>query len=117
LSLKQLTSKLKYHLIAEIEILENQVKNQNNSYQITGKIQQNSIVIESENNRAGRFIIATNRLDNELFSSSEMLKKYKEQQNTVRPRRGAAFIFSVMRNVSVPFGVGDPEKPNIAPTI
>jgi penicillin V acylase-like amidase (Ntn superfamily) len=30
---------------------------------------------------------------------------------------GAAFIFSVMRNVSVPFGKGDPEKPNIAPTI
>jgi penicillin V acylase-like amidase (Ntn superfamily) len=30
---------------------------------------------------------------------------------------GAAFIFSVMRNVSVPFGIGDPEKPNISPTI
>jgi penicillin V acylase-like amidase (Ntn superfamily) len=30
---------------------------------------------------------------------------------------GAAFIFSVIRNVSVPFGKGDAEKPNIAPTI
>jgi penicillin V acylase-like amidase (Ntn superfamily) len=30
---------------------------------------------------------------------------------------GAAFILSVMRNVSVPFGKGDPEKPNISPTI
>lgn len=29
---------------------------------------------------------------------------------------GAAYIFSVMRNVSVPFGLGDPEKPNISPT-
>ena len=30
---------------------------------------------------------------------------------------GAAFMFSVIRNVSVPFGTGDPEKPNIASTI
>jgi len=30
---------------------------------------------------------------------------------------GAAFIFSVIRNVSVPFGSPDPEKPNIASTI
>lgn len=29
---------------------------------------------------------------------------------------GAAYMFSVMRNVSVPFGLGDPEKPNISPT-
>ncbi len=33
-----------------------------------------------------------------------------------RSRRGAAYIFSVMRNVSVPFGLGDPERPNISPT-
>jgi choloylglycine hydrolase len=30
---------------------------------------------------------------------------------------GAAYMFSVIRNVSVPFGTGDPEKPNIASTI
>jgi len=29
---------------------------------------------------------------------------------------GAAYMFSVMRNVSVPFGLGDPERPNISPT-
>jgi choloylglycine hydrolase len=29
----------------------------------------------------------------------------------------AAFMFSVIRNVSVPFGLGDPDKPNIASTI
>jgi choloylglycine hydrolase len=29
----------------------------------------------------------------------------------------AAFVFSVIRNVSVPFGLGDPDKPNIASTI
>jgi len=30
---------------------------------------------------------------------------------------GAAFIFSVNRNVSVPFGKADPEKPNVSSTI
>ena len=30
---------------------------------------------------------------------------------------GAAFIMSVMRNVSVPFGKGEPDRPNISPTI
>jgi choloylglycine hydrolase len=29
----------------------------------------------------------------------------------------AAFMFSVIRNVSVPFGLGDPDRPNIASTI
>ena len=89
LTLRQIISKLKYHLIAEIEILENQVKNQKNTYQITGKIEQNSSVIESYTNRAGRFIIATNRLEHESFNSDEMLRKYKEQQNV---ERGFAFL-------------------------
>lgn len=89
LSLRQIQSKLKYHLIAEIEIIENQVTSRNNTYQITGKIQPNHDVIKSYKNRAGRFIIATNRLDNESFSCDEMLRKYKEQQNV---ERGFAFL-------------------------
>jgi choloylglycine hydrolase len=30
---------------------------------------------------------------------------------------GAAYLFSVIRHVSVPFGLGDPERPNVASTI
>jgi choloylglycine hydrolase len=30
---------------------------------------------------------------------------------------GAAYMFSVIRNVSVPFGTGDPDKPNVSSTI
>ncbi len=89
LSLKQIQSKLKYHLISDIQIIENELKNQKNTYKITGRIQPNSEVIESLKNRAGRFIIATNRLDYESFSCDEMLKKYKEQQNV---ERGFAFL-------------------------
>ncbi len=89
LGLKQIQSKLKYHLISELQIIENKLKNQKTTYKITGRIQPNSEVIESLKNRAGRFIIATNRLDYESFSCDEMLKKYKEQQNV---ERGFAFL-------------------------
>lgn len=33
------------------------------------------------------------------------------------PGEGAAFMFSVIRNVSVPFGKPDPQKPNVSSTI
>lgn len=33
------------------------------------------------------------------------------------PGEGAAFMFSVIRNISVPFGKPDPEKPNVSSTI
>jgi len=89
LSLRLIQSKLKYHLISEIEIIENQVKPLNKTYRIIGKIQPNSTVIEAYKNRAGRFILATNRLENESFSCDEMLRKYKEQQNV---ERGFAFL-------------------------
>ena len=88
MSLKPVQSKLKYHRISQSQIIENNVNNQNNTYQVTGEIQPNSEVIESYKNRAGRFIIATNRLDYESFTADEMLKKYKEQQNV---ERGFAF--------------------------
>jgi hypothetical protein len=35
---------------------------------------------------------------------------------TVDERQSVAGVFSVMRNVSVPWGVGDPEHPNLSPT-
>jgi penicillin V acylase-like amidase (Ntn superfamily) len=31
--------------------------------------------------------------------------------------KAAAFMFSVIRNISVPFGLGDPDRPNVASTI
>jgi choloylglycine hydrolase len=36
---------------------------------------------------------------------------------TTDPAEGAAYMFSVIRNVSVPFGSPDPGKPNVASTI
>ena len=85
LNLKLIQSQLKFHVIDDIQITENQKQ----TYQITGIIQANNDVIEAYKNRAGRFIIATNRLDSESFSCDEMLIKYKEQQNV---ERGFAFL-------------------------
>ena len=85
LNLKLIQAKLKFHVIDEIQITENQ----DETYQITGKILPNNDVIDSYKNRAGRFIIATNRLDSTSFSGDEMLIKYKEQQNV---ERGFAFL-------------------------
>ncbi len=84
LSLKLIQSKLKFHLIDDIKITESGIENQEKTYQITGVLQANSESIELFKNRAGRFIIATNRLDRESFSCDEMLIKYKEQQNVER---------------------------------
>ncbi|HBS27865.1 MAG TPA: hypothetical protein DEB06_00085 [Phycisphaerales bacterium] len=36
---------------------------------------------------------------------------------TPEPRQGVAGVFSVMRNVTVPLGISDPQRPNIATTI
>ncbi len=80
LNLKLIQSQLKFHVINEVQITENQ----DGTYQITGVIQTNNDVIEAYKNRAGRFIIATNRLDSESFTCDEMLIKYKEQQNVER---------------------------------
>ncbi len=85
LSLKLIQSKLKFQVIDDIKITENQ----ENTYQITGVIQANSESIELFKNRAGKFIIATNRLERESFSCDEMLIKYKEQQHV---ERGFAFL-------------------------
>jgi len=38
-------------------------------------------------------------------------------QKPASPAEGTAFMFSVIRNISVPFGAGDPNRPNIASTI
>ena len=88
-TLKAIQSKLKYHLISGLQIQENQLKHQSATYKVTGVIQADSESIELLKKRAGRFIIATNRLDSQAFNSDEMLKKYKEQQHV---ERGFAFL-------------------------
>ncbi|MGB5711840.1 MAG: IS1634 family transposase [Waterburya sp.] len=87
LNLQQIISKVKYHLISQIKVTEKSVKKQQSRYQITAKFQPDETKITSLKRKAGRFVIATNKLDNNSFTSDDMLKKYKEQQ---APERGFA---------------------------
>ncbi|MDJ0572900.1 MAG: IS1634 family transposase [Pleurocapsa sp. MO_192.B19] len=56
---------------------------------MTVLIQADNQKITSLKRKAGRFIIATNKLNNESFNSDDILRKYKEQQ---APERGFAFL-------------------------
>ena len=86
--LKEISSKLKYHLISQIEITE-KFQKKKKKYQITAEFKLDNQKIISLKRKAGRFIVATNKLDNNSFTSDDVLKKYKEQQ---APERGFAFL-------------------------
>ncbi len=95
LRLETISSKLKYHLISQIEIIEKYEKKQQKKYQVAAKFQLDESKIIALKRKAGRFIIATNKLNSDSFSSDEILGKYKEQQ---APERGFAFLKDPERN-------------------
>ena len=85
LKLKEISSKLKYHLITQSLITKKSAQ----KYNITAELQADSQQTTSLKTKAGRFIIATNKLDHSSLTSDDILKKYKEQQ---APERGFAFL-------------------------
>ena len=89
LRLEQISSKLKYHLISQSIVTKKLGKKQESRYQITADFQENEPKITSLTKKAGRFIVATNKLNSDSFTSDDILKKYKEQQ---APERGFAFL-------------------------
>jgi hypothetical protein len=55
----EIESKLKYHILADKQIITSAQSSQK-SYTITARLEENTQAIISENNQAGRFILATN---------------------------------------------------------
>ena len=53
-------------------------------YQIQGEIKRRENAVEIFLNRKGRFILATNDLDEKKFPDEKILEEYKEQQNVER---------------------------------
>ena len=111
----QYKNKLKYHRLTNLNIIEldssskKQESPPETSYQITANLDLDAQKVESLKRRAGRFILATNRLNQSEFSSEEILKKYKEQQ---APERGFGICslswienFSPIRILSAFFGL------------
>ena len=91
-SVNNLNKKLKYHQIDNIEYKITKSKNkteQKTFYQVNASISENINAIKMAYNSAGRFILATNILEEESLSNNDMISKYKAQQSC---ERGFGFI-------------------------
>ena len=87
--ISEIDSKLKYHQIADLEIIKHQPLKGKFVYKVKCKFIKNQKVITERQRQAGRFILATNILDRKELDASEVLKVYKEQQSC---ERGFRFI-------------------------
>jgi transposase len=94
--LKQINKKLQYFRLTEIDVIQRISKNKNNQsqepkqvYQIESKSEALTEVIEAKRKEAGRFILATNIVDETEIKPEEILDKYKNQQSC---ERGFAFL-------------------------
>ena len=81
---KRLEQKLKYHQLSELTI--GSVKKKTS---ISVKVTQKETAITAAKKQGGRFILATNVLDESELTSSDILQKYKGQQSA---ERGFAFL-------------------------
>ena len=91
--LKSLDKSLKYHRISKIEIKEitsnlssktEKTTSETTQYQLSATLVKDTASIEVYEHRAGRFILATNILEDSVLTPDEILAKYKEQQCTER---------------------------------
>ena len=89
----KLSKKLKYHQLVALDTQEIQSKstqkNSSFSYKVTARLKLKSDVVEAERRQAGRFILATNRLDVNQLTPDDMIAKYKNQQSS---ERGFSFL-------------------------
>lgn len=74
-----LKKKLKYHQIASIDYLEKESKDKKVFYQVNASLSENIHAIKIAYQGAGRFILATNILDEKSLSNDDMLSEYKAQ--------------------------------------
>jgi transposase len=86
---------LKYHSINELQVLTKAhyakkgrpsltQKPTNQSFYIRASLVENSLALATLSQKAGRFVLATNSLDDQKWSDSKILSEYKGQQPTER---------------------------------
>jgi transposase len=88
----KLSKKLKYYNLDNIKVNEkvcSKTENQESLYQVSATLSKNEAAISAEIKSAGRFILATNILDENILSNSEMISEYKAQQSC---ERGFGFL-------------------------
>jgi transposase len=80
----KLSKSFKYYHLDNIQIhekkLSDKTKYQECFYQVSATLLKDEAAINSEIQSAGRFILATNILDENILSNSEMISEYKAQQ-------------------------------------
>lgn len=86
---------LRFHQLAELEIIKYSHHARSGRprkdaqptyccYKICANLVSNPVAITTEQQRAGRFILATNVLNEREFSNDDLLREYKAQQSTER---------------------------------
>ena len=102
-ALERIEKKLKYHRIADSEIVEKKryekrgKATENTKFEIVfhifATLEKNELEIEAAKNRKGKFILATNikEKDDKKFSIADYLRHYKQQQKV---ERGFRFLKS-----------------------
>ncbi|MDJ0695649.1 IS1634 family transposase, partial [Mastigocoleus sp. MO_188.B34] len=77
----KLSKKFKYHNLDDIQVsekmLSSRTENQKCFYQIEATLSKNEVAINNSIQSAGRFVLATNVLDESILSNSEMISEYK----------------------------------------
>ena len=90
---QKLSQQLKYYQLTELESLEVSNKSQEqsayHSYRIMARLELKTHVVAAEQQQAGRFILATNVIDDQQLTNDEMVIKYKNQQAA---ERGFGFL-------------------------
>lgn len=89
-SVKSLKKQLKYHQIENVNYLEKQSKDKKDIvYQVNATLGENIKAIKTAYTSAGRFVLATNVLDEKSLSNDDMISEYKAQQSC---ERGFGFL-------------------------
>jgi transposase len=92
---KAFEKKLKYHRLTEIEVLQKPYYEHRGrprktevpkgyTYHISATLAVNESAVEAKRNQAGRFVLATNLLDAQLWTNEIILQEYKNQQSCER---------------------------------
>ncbi|MDZ8239095.1 MAG: IS1634 family transposase [Nostoc sp. ChiQUE01a] len=93
--LKVINKKLKLFDIQEVQLIESKSKQKKTVYKMSAASHEKLEEIEIQRKSAGRFILATNLVDDEKLTPSEIITTYKNQQSCVREacRRQRGFRF------------------------
>ena len=82
--LKGINKNLKMFKIEEVELIEGKSKEKKTIYKMEGVSYEKSSEIEIQRKEAGKFILATNLVDDEKLEPSEIITNYKNQQSCER---------------------------------